>query len=615
MAVSSFQAAVRGCHVTDQAKVLPLRPCRAAGSSVIRLTKLPLWANGHNSRLALSSPPKLGGNGSGTAGREVCGCASTKKCSSTFLSRPIFDSSYGFECLCERGICREDGNRCLRRTSDMSSPRLRRGRRSVGLAVAQATPAASTSAAAAADTASPPAPSGSLGLEVVELEEPNSRVRLHITVPAAVCAEAYDEVLKELKKRTRVPGFRKGYVPDMLLVNFVGPRVISASAVESVLKRTLPEAMSSVAGRSLKDSEHIVTKIDDLHNEYDRLKPLSYEVVVDVLPKVSWILEDAYKFLSVEVEVDGPEAVQAAADAELRSRQKDLGTLRIAPDRALAVGDVAILDVSARRLAEDGTPGEKILSVDQKGFQLDTSEAEVLPGFLDAVKGLRRGETREFNLTFPAKWEPSVLQGVKALFTVDLKELFYREVPELDNAIASKIVEGCTTIDEVRSSLLSKYQKNAEDAKKRAAQEAVADELGRVCVAEIPHSLLEEQGRQMYAAKLLEMQATGRLSKEQVTQLSAAEMVQNFLVAQKAQISEAVKKSFAVSEVFSREGLAVTDEELNAEVEGAVADFKRYNQEYDEQRIREQAQEVLEGTKVLNWLVEHANIKYIERKQ
>jgi trigger factor len=135
--------------------------------------------------------------------------------------------------------------------------------------------------------------------------------------------------------------------------------------------------------------------------------------------------------------------------------------------------------------------------------------------------------------------------------------------------------------------------------------------LKQIMDVEIPHSLLEEQGRQMYAAKLIELQASMKLSKEQVVSLSSQEMVQNFLISQKHRISDSVKQTLAVAEIFKLEDLKVSKEELETEVENAIAEFKRYNQEYDEERVKEQAQELLEGQKVLDWLKEHAEITYV----
>jgi len=460
--------------------------------------------------------------------------------------------------------------------------------------------------------------SPSLGLEVVETIEPNSRVHLKIRVPTSVCKDSYEQVLKEFSKQAKVPGFRPGKaVPESVLINYIGPEQVRASAVEAILKRTLPEAMSSVAGRALKESEHILTRFEELTADFSPVKPLSYDVAVDVAPEVKWNPENGYKNLkvNVEAEVDDAVAAQKAADAELQARLKDLGSLRVVTGRGLEMGDVGIVDVSAVRLNEDGTTGDEILSCKQKGFQLDTDEgASFLPGFVEALVGIQNGESRSFDLTFPQTWEQESLRGLQARFTVEGKELFIRVLPDLNDELAPQLVENCTTVTEVKEALLKKHREQVERTKKQATQFAITQELSKIAEIEIPNSLLEEQGRQMYAAKLIELQASMKLSKEQVVSLSSAEMVNNFLVSQKQRITDSVKQTLAVAEIYKLENLKVSDEELEMEVKNAIDEFTHYNQEYDEARVKEQAQELLEGSKVLDWLIEHAEITYVPKQ-
>lgn len=79
-----------------------------------------------------------------------------------------------------------------------------------------------------------------------------------------------------------------------------------------------------------------------------------------------------------------------------------------------------------------------------------------------------------------------------------------------------------------------------------------------------------------------------KLSRDQVVGLSSADMVQNFLLSQKQRISDSVKQTLAVAEIFKIENLEVSEEELESEVKNAIDEFKRYDQEYDEQRVKEQ---------------------------
>eukprot|EP00250_Pteridium_aquilinum_P014941 c22294_g1_i1 orf=176-1792(+) len=449
-------------------------------------------------------------------------------------------------------------------------------------------------------------------VEVSESFEPNSRVKLSVKVAPKICKESYELVLKELSKRVKIPGFQSGKtIPEPILVNFVGKDKIKTAAIEAVLRNTLPQALSSVAGRALKDSEHIVTNIDDLKSAFSPTSLLSYDVVVDVIPEVKWTIPDAYKKLKVVVEIDDEAVYHKAAEAEFKSRHKSLGSLRIVDDRSVQIGDVVILDVDCTRVNEDGTEGDRILSAEQKGFQLDTEDGlSYLPGFVDAIYGMRRGETRTFELVFPDTWQVEATRGATGRFVVECKEHFYRLLPTLDDSIAGKFIDNCNTLDQVKEAYVKMHKDRYELEKLQATQNVIMNELAKVAEIDVPNSLIEEQGRNMYAGKLLELQARMNLSTEQLTGLSSEQMVSNYLISQKQIIVDAVKQVLAVAEIFKCENLEYSVEELNKEVENAEEDFKRFNQEYDKERIVEQAKELLEGAKVLDWLLTHADITY-----
>ncbi|CAI5968663.1 unnamed protein product [Closterium sp. NIES-64] len=166
---------------------------------------------------------------------------------------------------------------------------------------------------------------------------------------------------------------------------------------------------------------------------------------------------------------------------------------------------------------------------------------------------------------------------------------------------------------QVRSKVAGAWQVEQQQRRKQATLNAIVNALGEVCEMAVPNSLLEEQGRQMYGAKLIELQTEGKVGKEQVAALMAEGMVENYLRTQKDKIERQVKQSLAVQEVYrlegpagevyrleglqvrctaSRgagevyrlEGLQFSDEELEAEVASAEAEFKRFNQEFDAKR-------------------------------
>ncbi|RVW79903.1 Trigger factor-like protein TIG, Chloroplastic [Vitis vinifera] len=470
---------------------------------------------------------------------------------------------------------------------------------------------------------------------------------------------------------TQIPGFRPGKkVPETVLINHIGKKNVQKATIESILKRTFPHAMSSVhcsnsslhlfsfvytfgyvmkrassrranlnltleivlgsaslvafmsvdadmfkvAGRALNDSIRIVTKFSDMEETYSSQKFLRYDIIVDVAPEVKWVPENGYKNLKIVVEIDSDIDAQRASEQELKRRYKSLGLLRIITDRGLQIGDVVVLDISATTIDQDESNVQKIPSAESKGFHFDTEDGDkVLPGFLDSIIGIRQGETKSFPLVFPESWRQENLRGVHAQFTVECKELFYRELPELNDSLAEKLLPGCTTLEQVKESLLQRCLEVEQTAKEQATDNAILDQLHKMIEVDIPQSLFEEQGRQLYGAQLLQIQANMKLNEQQLASLSSPKAVNEYLESQKENITSVIKQNLAVGDIFRRENLQFPTEELVKEVENSISEFKRHKQEYDEERIREQVQEVLEGAKVLEWLKEHAEIEYKTR--
>ncbi|KAK1430930.1 hypothetical protein QVD17_14059 [Tagetes erecta] len=448
-------------------------------------------------------------------------------------------------------------------------------------------------------------------LYVEEIKEPNCRIRLSIEVPRVVCDDCYKMIIKEFTKR--LPGLPQGMeVPEEVIVSYIGKDGVRKATVEAILKKTLPHAMSSVEGRAFEDSMRITTTFSEMEKTYASLNIIRYDVVVDVAPEVKWVPEDGYKNLKAVVELDSEIDAKTTAERELKRRYKTLSTMRLVKNRGLQVGDVAVLDISATTVEQDGSEVKDVPAAGSKGFQLDTEDGDtVLPGFIDSIIGIQGGETRSFPLAFPDSWKQEDLRGLPCQFTVECRELLYRDLPEMNDDIADKLLPGCTTIEQVKKSLLEKCIELEQTAKDQATDNAILDQLTKMIQVEIPQSLFEEQGRQLYTDKLLQIQANMKLNEEQIEALSSPKAVSEYLEDQRENIENIIRQSLAVADIFKRENLQLSIDELLKEVENSVAEFKKYEQEYDEESIQAQVQEILEGAKVLKWLREHADIQYV----
>ncbi|KAL1307424.1 hypothetical protein AAHE18_17G031400 [Arachis hypogaea] len=457
-------------------------------------------------------------------------------------------------------------------------------------------------------------------LNVTETQEPNSRVRLQVEVPPVVCEDCYKRVISEFTKQAKVPGFRPGKpVPESILVGYVGRKNVQKATIESILRRTLPHAMTSVCcimvtRKALPDSVRIVTKFSELEKTYSSQGSLRYDVLADIVPEIKWVPDNGYKNLKIVVEIDSDIDAQKASEQEFKRRHKSIGALKVVADRGLQAGDVVVIDISATTIDQDESKIKNIPSAESKGFNFDTEDGyRILPGFLDSIIGIRPGETKSFPLVFPETWNQENLRGVHAQFTVECKELFYRDLPELDDSIADKLIPGCTTVQQVKDLLLQRCQEVEQSAREQATDNAILDQISKMVEVDIPQSLFEEQGRQLYGASLLEIQAKMNLNDQQLASLSSQKAVNEYLEHQKDNIRNLIKQNLAVGDIYRRENLQFSTEDLVKEVENSITEFKRQNQEYDEERVKDQVQEILEGAKVLEWLREHAEIQYVTR--
>ncbi|KAK1269620.1 Trigger factor-like protein TIG [Acorus gramineus] len=448
------------------------------------------------------------------------------------------------------------------------------------------------------------------GVRVTETAEPQSRVRLSVEVPQVVCQDCYRRVLEEFSKRTKIPGFRPGKkVPENILINYVGKEYVRRATIESILKRTLPHAMASVEGRALKDSVRVVTKFSKMNEEFSLQDIFRFDVMVDVSPEIKWLSESRYKNLKVVVEIDNSINAQSTSEEELRRRHKALGSLRIVTDRGLELSSYDSL--ASTETTTYNVKKSQLFDC----FHFDTEESDnLLPGFLNSIIGIRPGETKSFPLSFPESWKQENLRGVSAQFTVECKELFYRQLPELDDDIADKLLPGSSTLAQVQEVILQRCKEVEKSAIDQATDNAILDQLSKIVeVPAIPQSLFEEQGRQLYGAQLLELQVKQKLNEQQIASLSSEKVVNEFLEFQRENITNIIKQMLAVGEIFRCENLQYPMDELVKEVQNSVAEFKRNNQEYDEDRVRGQVQDVMEGAKVLEWLRENSQIQYVYR--
>ena len=269
-------------------------------------------------------------------------------------------------------------------------------------------------------------------------------------------------------------------------------------------------------------------------------------------------------------------------------------------ERAAEMGDIANINFlgTVDGVAFDGGKGEN--------FDLTLGSGQFIPGFEEQVVGMNVGESKDVNVTFPEDYNAKELAGKAAVFAVKLNKLSVKNVPAIDDELA-KDVSDFETLDElkadIRSGLLTKAQKDIDNAFENAVVEAVAANA----TVEVPNALVDlELDNQMndFAYRL---QMSG-MSVEQYAKMMGGDL-STMRQAFKPGAEKQALNNLVIEKVAEVESITVTDEDLEAEYARLAAAYELEVEKVKQMAPAEEIKSSLKATKTVKFLVENAVAK------
>jgi trigger factor len=439
-------------------------------------------------------------------------------------------------------------------------------------------------------------------MKVTQEKLPASQIGLEIEITPEVTQKTYEKVIKNLTSTANIPGFRKGKVPRQILIQRLGLTRIKASALEEIIQDGIEaavkqESISPIGQPSLRSS------FDDLINNYEPGQPLTISIALDVEPEVQVNQYTGLQIKAEEIKYD-----PAKVDEALDGQRQQLATLIPVEGRAAQLGDVAVVDFKGVIAKEEGDDPDAepkpIPGGEGTDFQVELQEDKFIPGFVAGIVGMNPGETKEVSAQFPDPYASEELAGKAAIFTITLKEIKEKELPELDDEFAQEVSE-FETLAELRSSLETNFQKEAEEKTRENKQEALFAELLKQVEIELPATLIEEE------VDALLTQTAVRLSQQglDVRKLFTQDIIPQLRQRSRPEAEDRLKRSLALREIGKKESIAVTAEELSNRVKELLEQYSE--QDIDEDRLRSVVEEELLTKKIVDWLLEHSAVELV----
>jgi trigger factor len=317
-------------------------------------------------------------------------------------------------------------------------------------------------------------------MQVVETTTEGLSRELLITIPAAEIEAEIETRLKEIGTRVARPGFRPGKVPMAILRKEYAPSVMGEVLERAVSSNT----EKALAERNLKPAAQPKVEIKSFAEGAD----LQYAVRVDLMPEVG-----PFDFSTVEVErlvVDVTDKDVDEALQRVASEQKTFTA--ITEDRPAEATDAILVDFVGR---VDGTPFDGGTA---KDFQLDLSSTGFIPGFIEGLIGVKKGDKRVVKVKFPETYGAKELAGKDAEFEVDVKEIRARSQMAVDDKLAQRL--GFETLDKVTTAIRERLGQEYTQVARQRLKRNLLDALSGKVTFEVPSGMVNDEFKTIWQA-------------------------------------------------------------------------------------------------------------------
>jgi len=207
-------------------------------------------------------------------------------------------------------------------------------------------------------------------------------------------------------------------------------------------------------------------------------------------------------------------------------------------------------------------------------------------------------------VTFPEDYPQPDLADQPAVFSITLKDLKAKELPELDDDFAQEVSE-FETLAEFRESLESRFQKEAEQKTKANKEQALLEELVKHVEIDLPETLVRREADYMLTQTAMQLSQQGI----DIKQMFTRDVIESLRERSRPEAVTRIKRTMALGEVAKRESIKVEPEAIDAKVEEMMAEYA--GEDIDRDRLRQVVEEDLLKEKILGWLEEHGTVELV----
>jgi trigger factor len=415
-----------------------------------------------------------------------------------------------------------------------------------------------------------------------------------------VCSE-YDELLGKYRKTIQIPGFRKGKAPREVLIRKFGD-ALKGEALGAVIEKAIAEVFEDKAlDRAERPLPYSTPRMED-EPVLDLERDLSFSVVYDVLPKVS---VGPWKGLEAEV----PSVKIGAEDLRRELEEiRDRNAFVLDRDEGAAAEKGNVVTVN---YCETGEDGEVVPGSERQDFVFTLGSGYNIYKFDDEITGMKKGETRDFEKTYPADFSGAELAGKTKKLRVSLTALKEKKLPELDDDLAQDVDEKFQTLDDLKNSIRERLTKNLEKRLRDIKISKILEKIVEHTPVDVPESMIrvEMEGRWRNLARRFGAPVEDVIKMMEKSGKTADEIQDEW----RPDAVKALQSRLIVETLIEEQGLDVSGEELEKELENLAAEsgtpLEEVKKYYERENMMDYLREDIKERKLFDLLLAENTIK------
>jgi trigger factor len=374
-----------------------------------------------------------------------------------------------------------------------------------------------------------------------------AKIKLTITADQKLLDDTRQAVLRQLSQKLKVPGFRPGKAPSAMIEKQVDQAALQSEFVEQAVNQLYAKAVEQENLRPVAPPTIALTK-------FVPFTTLEFTAEVDAVGDIK--LPDYKK---IKLDYKEPEITGEDVDSVLENL-RERGAQKTAVEREAKGGDEVTIDFKG----VDAKTKEPIAGAAGQDYPLVLGSGNFIPGFEEELIGFKKGDSKEFVITFPKDYGVEDLQNRKVSFEVTVKEISELAKPELDDNFAAT-VGPFKKLGELKADIKKQLEVERRQEARRRYDNELLEKIAAKSEAALPDSLVEEEIDRIEEEEKRNLVYRGQTWQEHLDEESVT--AEEHREKQREGATLRVKAGLLLGEIAQQEGITVTPQELEIRIQ------------------------------------------------